>query len=268
MDRMRTLTAAATFLFCGALPPAVFPQNPAMPHDYPGVNVRIPGIFVTPVPNAPFSAKVDILSRQLMPDGSYDIKTATNHIARQSSGCIYNERRRLVSTALQGESPLLSALIYDPSTRLSISLDPFSRLARERVLRQPLVPPPNTPPPANSISSSKGILSGNSGSSSNINPSVKEEELGTQMLGTTTLRGIRKSRTIPADQSGAGKQIVIVDEYWYSPDLSLYLIIKHNDPRTGEQIVAVSGIDRHEPDPSLFAVPEKYKVVDETSPAE
>jgi hypothetical protein len=68
--------------------------------------------------------------------------------------------------------------------------------------------------------------------------------------------------------SGTGHDIVIVDEYWYSPDLSIYMIIKHNDPRTGEQIVAVSNVVRHEPDPSVFAVPPTYKVVDETPPAE
>jgi hypothetical protein len=97
---------------------------------------------------------------------------------------------------------------------------------------------------------------------------VKEEELGTQAIGTTSLRGIRKSRTVSADQSGTGKEIVVVDEYWYSPDLSLYLIIKHDDPRTGEQIVAMSEVDRKEPEPSLFAVPASYKIVDETPPAE
>lgn len=66
--------------------------------------------------------------------------------------------------------------------------------------------------------------------------------------------------------SGTGHDIVIVDEYWYSPDLSIYMIIKHNDPRTGEQLVAVSSVDRHEPDASVFAVPSNYKIVDETPP--
>ncbi len=66
--------------------------------------------------------------------------------------------------------------------------------------------------------------------------------------------------------SSTGHDVVIVDEYWYSPDLSIYMIIKHNDPRTGEQIVAVSGVDRHEPNASVFAIPSTYKIVDETPP--
>jgi hypothetical protein len=44
------------------------------------------------------------------------------------------------------------------------------------------------------------------------------------------------------------------------------MVIKHDDPRTGEQLVSVSDVDRHEPDASLFAVPSTYKVVDETPP--
>jgi hypothetical protein len=251
MRRSQLIPAACTLL-CLIVSPLCFAQNDEMPRDYRGVQIHIPGIFVTPVPNAPFTAKVDIISKEKLPDGTFNIKTTVNHIARESSGRIYNERRRLVPTAYKGEPALLSSHVYDPATRLNIFLDPFSHLARESVLPHPPAPPPNSVP-------------GRAPSPSN--PLFKEEELGTQYVGTVALRGIRKSRTVPADQSGTGQQIVIVDEYWYSPDLFIYMIIKHEDPRTGEQIVAVSEVDRHEPEASLFAVPAKYRVVDET-PAE
>ena len=220
-----------------------------MPRDYPGVRVRIPGIFVTPVSGAPFSATVDIVSQEKLPDGTTNTRTSTAHIARQSTGRIYNEARALVPPTYKGDPPLLSSLVYDPTTRLSIFLNPYTHLAHESVLQRPPAPPPNSVPPR----------------PGNVpNPFLKEEELGTQYVGTVLLRGIRKSRTVPADQSGTEQQIVIVDEYWYSSDLSIYMIIKHNDPRTGEQIVAVSNITRQEPDPAQFNVPAKYRVVDET----
>jgi hypothetical protein len=147
MHPFRQLTGAA--VFCTAFIPYALSQSDSMPRDYRGVEVHIPGIFVTPVANAPFSAKVDIVSKQLLPDGTYNIKTTTNRIARQSSGRIYNERRVLVSTSFHGEARLLSAHIYDPSSRLNIFLDPQTRLARETVLQQPPTPSPNsirTPP--------------------------------------------------------------------------------------------------------------------------
>jgi hypothetical protein len=222
-----------------------------MPRDYRGIQIVVPGIYVTPVPNAPFTAVVEILSHENLPDGSVNTHTTTAHIARSSSGRIYNERRQLVPTSFRGEPPLLSAHIYDPSSRLNVFYNPFERIARESVLPRPPTAPPNTVPsrtPAN-------------------NPYFKQEEIGTQPLGGLTLNGIRKSHTIPAAMSGTGKDIVIVDEYWYSPDLSVYMIIKHNDPRTGEQIVAVTDVDRHEPNASIFTIPPTYKIVDET-PAE
>jgi hypothetical protein len=227
-----------------------YAQNQQMPNDYRGVQTYIPGIYVTPIPNAPFSATVDIISHQKLPDGTTNIRTTVNHIARTSSGRIYNERRQLVSTAFKGEPILLSGHIYDPSSRLNIFVDPFTHLARETTLKRPPSAPANSTPsrtPAN-------------------NPLFKQEDIGTQPLGDLTLTGIRKSRTIPAATSGTGQDIVIVDEYWYSPDLSIYMIIKHDDPRTGEQIVAVSSVDRHEPEASRFIVPANYKIVDENPP--
>jgi hypothetical protein len=222
-------------------------QTQQMPRDYPGPQTYIPGIFVTPVPNAPFTAKVDIISHQILPDGTETIKTTVNHIARLSSGEIYNERRQFVPTTFKGEPILLSSHIYDPNTRLSTFLNPFTHLAHEMVLKQPPAAPAHSTPDR-----------------APTNPYLKEEQLGTQSIGTVQLQGIRKTRTIPANMSSTGKEIIITDEYWYSPDLSIYMIIKHNDPRTGEQIVAVSEVDRHEPQAALFAIPANYKVVDET----
>jgi hypothetical protein len=218
-----------------------------MPPDYGGVNVRIAGVFVTPVPNAPFSATVDIVSKQKLPDGSLNVRTTVAHIARDSAGRIYNERRALVSAAFRGEPTLLSAHIYDPTTHLNTFLDPFSHLARQSVFvqaRQTAAIDPTLGPHAG------GML-------------TKQEELGEQTIGNTLLRGIKKVWTVPATMSGTGAAVEIVDQYWYSPDLSVYLIVQHDDPRTGEQIVAVKDVNRAEPDTSVFAVPARYRIVDE-----
>jgi hypothetical protein len=240
------------FLICSVplLSAQMTQSSTPMSRDYRGVDVRIGGIFVTPVPNAPFSATVQIVSHDKLPDGSEHVVTTVNHIARASSGRIYNERRRLVLTSFQGDPPLLSAHIYDPSSRLSIFLDPQTRLARETVLPAPEAIPVTARPPAQRPTAS----------------GVVQTELGGQSLGGVELKGYRKVLTVPATSSGTGKEIEVVDEYWYSPELSIYLIIRHNDPRTGEQMVAVSKVERAEPSAELFAVPPNYKVVDETPP--
>ncbi len=66
--------------------------------------------------------------------------------------------------------------------------------------------------------------------------------------------------------SGTGQAVEIIDEYWYSPALSIYMTIRHNDPRTGEQLVVVTHIERAEPPAAELLVPPGFKVVDETPP--
>ena len=205
----------------------------------------VPGVFVTPVPNAPFTATVDILSHNKLPDGTDHIVTTKNHIARASSGRIYNERRQLVSSSFKGEPRLLSAHVYDPSSRLNIFWDPMTHIARETV--QPERPGAGqVPAPAKA--------------------GVQDQSLGTQNFQGLTLTGTRKIHVIPADRSGTGQEVSIFDDYWYSADLSIYVMLQHSDPRTGDQIVSVTGIQRTEPDAIVFAVPAEYKVVDETPP--
>ena len=64
-------------------------------------------------------------------------------------------------------------------------------------------------------------------------------------------------QTIPAQDNG--KQIVVTDEYWYSDDLRINLMIKHNDPRTGSATLTVTQVGRTEPDAALFEIPSNYK---------
>jgi hypothetical protein len=222
----------------------------AHPPDYRGVQTRIPGVFVTPVPGAPFSGTVEILSKEILPDGSTYTRHTMNHIARNSAGVIHNERRRLVSSSFQGEPRLTSIHIYDPRTRTNTFLDPETHIARQSILRESPHPPTNgTPPTAEQLQKSQYL---------------SVQDLGTATIAGIPLHGTRKMRVVPAQVSGTGKDVTITDDYWYSEELKVYLVLKHSDPRTGEQTVGITQIDRAEPDSSLFAIPSAYKVVDET----
>lgn len=221
-------------------------QTP-VPRDYRGVAVHIDGIFVTPVPNAPFSAMVQIVSHQAMPDGTEHVVTTVNHIARSASGRIRNERRQLVPAGFKGEPRLLEAHLFDPGTRNNIFFNPMTRVARETVL-----PAPPSAPRDQSRAATRTV------------PGETVTDLGTQRLDGVELQGTRKTRVVPAERSGTGKPVTVNDDYWYSAELSIYMIIKHDDPRTGEQLVAVSEVTRGEPAAEMMTVPADYKVVDET----
>src|SRR5580700_8787811 len=84
--------------------PLVFGQQTTAttPPPYRGVNVHIDGVFVTPVPNIPFSAVVELESSQVLPDGSTEQKKTFNNIARDASGRIYNERSSMTPASFYG----------------------------------------------------------------------------------------------------------------------------------------------------------------------
>jgi hypothetical protein len=84
--------------------------------------------------------------------------------------------------------------------------------------------------------------------------------LGTQVIQGVSAQGKRVTRVIPAGKEGNEKEIDIVTETWYSPDLQVVVMSKTSDPRFGESVYQLNAISRAEPDAALFAVPSDYTV--------
>jgi hypothetical protein len=92
---------------------------------------------------------------------------------------------------------------------------------------------------------------------------TRTEELGTQNIEGVDAEGKRTITTIPAGAIGNERPIEITYEKWYSRELQLVVMSKHNDPRFGEQTYRLTNIIRSEPDPSLFTLPNGYKMITE-----
>lgn len=97
----------------------------------------------------------------------------------------------------------------------------------------------------------------------NGNYETRSEELGTRDFEGVSAEGTRKITTIPAGAIGNERPIEITYERWYSKELGLVVYSKTSDPRFGEQTYRLTNIVRSEPDPSLFTVPQGYKVLAE-----
>jgi hypothetical protein len=93
-----------------------------------------------------------------------------------------------------------------------------------------------------------------------------KEELAPTMMEGLPVEGTRSTTTIPAGQVGNERDILVVDEVWYSPDLQMNLMTKHSDPRWGEMIYKLTNISRSEPDPVLFQVPAGYTITEGRPP--
>jgi hypothetical protein len=205
-------------------------------------------IFVTPIPNAPFSGIVQVQRSVVQPDGSVQDFKTTREIGRDSQGRIYNELRTLVPLSFVGTPQLLGVHLYDPQTRTSTRLDPNAHIFWTGTVNRP----PETVPPALLYASPTGT---------NLpqHQFVKQEDLGVHEIDGVSAHGVRVSQSIPAESSGTGKEILTTDEYWYSEDLRINLILRHSDPRTGSVTMSVTKIQRTDPDPSRFQIPEGYK---------
>ncbi len=100
---------------------------------------------------------------------------------------------------------------------------------------------------------------------SNSNWDKRTEELGVQNIEGVDAEGTRTITTIPAGAIGNERPIEITYEKWYSRELQLVVMSRHNDPRFGEQTYRLTNIIRSDPDPSLFTLPNGYKVITEPS---
>jgi len=205
-------------------------------------------IFVTPVPNAPFSGVVDVERSRIQRDGSIVNFKTIRDIGRDGRGRIHNESRALVSASSTEAPPLLRIHLYDPQTRISTYLNPPARIFWTETVSHP----PSTVPPAVRYGSPTG-------NGLPQNEFTKEEDLGIHELEGLPVHGIRESQIIPDEQSGTGKEIVVADEYWYSEDLRINLMIRHSDPRTGTVTMTVTQVTRTEPDSAFFEIPDGYK---------
>lgn len=95
---------------------------------------------------------------------------------------------------------------------------------------------------------------------------TKNESLGVQNVEGVEAEGTRSTTTIPVGAIGNEREIDIVYEKWYSKDLQMIVLSKHNDPRIGEQTYRLTNIRRDEPSSNLFSPPADYRIVETVPP--
>jgi hypothetical protein len=221
----------------------------AVASSVPGASAQDgPDIFVTPIPNSPFSAVVNVERSVVLSNGFVIEFKTIRDIARDTRGRIHNELRMQLAASSTETPKIVSIHLYDPQTRISTMINPAEKTFWTKTVNHP----PSTVPPAIRFASPAG-------EGLPENEFTKEEDLGVHDMEGVQARGIRQTQVIPAESSGTGKEIVITDEHWYSEDLRINLMIKHSDPRSETVALRVSQVTRTEPEPALFEVPQGYK---------
>jgi hypothetical protein len=194
------------------------------------------------VQGSPYSAEAVTQFTQTLSTGDHIQRTTTGSITRDSQGRTRTERSFGAIGALSaGPGAGRTVMIYDPVAGMSHVLDPARKTVR------------STPMPAARPTDAKARPERSLAS-------VKTDDLGTQLIQGVNAQGKRITRVIPAGKEGNEKEIDIVTETWYSPDLQVVVMSKTSDPRFGDSVYQLNAISRAEPDPALFAVPSDYAV--------
>ncbi len=199
------------------------------------------------VQGAPYSAQAVTRFTQGLANGDHIQRTTTASVARDSQGRTRMDRSietvGALAAARGGASRAI--VIHDPVAGLSYALNPANKTGRSMQLPQGR--------PA-------GSAEAHTRHSPSTNAAVKTEDLGTQVIEGVSAQGKRVTRVIAPGQEGNEKEIDIVTETWYSPDLQIVVESKTSDPRFGETTYQLSGLNRAEPDPALFTVPAGYSI--------
>jgi hypothetical protein len=215
----------------------------AGPGDFAFVRAEF-GVSNKVVQGAPYSAQAVTQFTQTLADGDHIQRSTTASIARDSQGRTRTDRSMATVGALSGAGGHDRAIvIHDPVAGMSYALDPASHTAR------------STPIPT--------ARTGEARAFEHTRPAralaaAKTEDLGTQVMQSLSAQGKRVTRVIPAGKEGNEKEIDVVTETWYSPDLQMVVMSKTSDPRFGESVYQLNSITRAEPDPALFTVPSDY----------
>jgi hypothetical protein len=214
------------------------------------------------VTGAPYSAQAVTQFNQTLADGNHIQKTTTASVARDSQGRTRSERSLAAIGALAGSGNASKAVfINDPVAGMGYMLD-----ANHKTVRQmPAMAGRHRAAPDQGAASGTFGQSQANGSARGFikqqsKADVKNDDLGTQVIEGLAVQGKRKTKTILAAQAASERDIEIITETWYSPDLQMVVMSKTSDPRFGDSVYKLTNISRAEPDPALFTVPSDYQV--------
>ena len=201
------------------------------------------------VKGQPYAADMVNESTQILGDGT--------RISSKISGSVYRDtdgRTRREEANAQGHK---SITIFDPVAAVSMSLNASSKTASKAAVHVPTAD--------HALAGHRGPGSGAPAGDHAVragrpNQNRVVEDLGNQAVEGVAAQGKRTTTTIAAGTMGNDRDIKIVDEVWFSPDLQVVVQSRHSDPRTGEVTYKLANIRRADQAHTLFEVPADYQV--------
>jgi hypothetical protein len=207
-----------------------------------GRRAALTSIFISPKPNAPFTTTLNTQWDRTQRDGAPVTLQNQRLIMRDSAGRIFQERVLLTPS---GREKVVNRFeISDPVTHQQYFCYPNQQVCELRDYATPEIA-------SATIDAAPGTAT----------PS-RREDLGKKIVSGVETVGTRETTVLDVDGGADGQSPTITNEFWYSPQLGMNLIVNRADPRSGNQYFEVHDLIQGEPDPSFFLVPAGYNVID------
>jgi hypothetical protein len=210
------------------------------------------------VKGAPFSAQVIFESTQTTASGL--------HISHKLTGALYRDGEGRTRQEMPRDGTAEIVLINDPVAGTASKLHMF----QHTVLKVSYGGAAQTNREREEKEIAEKMAQGAAARQSSPGTGVqrKSESLGTQSIEGVQAQGTRYTVTVPPGTEGNDQAFDIVSEKWYSSELKMVVMMKRSDPRTGDSVYRLTGINRGEPDHAVFEAPSDFTVREERQTSE
>jgi hypothetical protein len=205
-----------------------------------GTRETLQSITISAKPGAPFQATVVTSWKRRLEDGTET--TIYNHrtVARDSTGRVFQERRFFSPTGNTDLTRLSELDYYDPARKEMTVCEPMRKMCTVKAEVLPVDDPLPLPMTMTRPDGTK----------------ITREAIGDKTVENLQIKGAHEITVTPQ----LGESEPTVKELWYSPLLGLNVEVRRFAPRGGAQDIAMQSINRTEPNPQLFQVPEDYGI--------
>ncbi len=217
---------------------------------------------MTGIQGMPYIATKKMTTVQRLADGTMINRVTTMFDARDSQG------RTMHVDVLDGaQGHINHTVIIDPVARTTTSWFSSQKQATRLHFQDPRAPalPGSGSSVTAAITSSSGSTrtTGVVSTDPNQRPERRVEKLGVKTVAGVYAEGTRTTVIYPAGFMGNDRPITSTSEMWMAPDLKIIVLSTQEDPRSGTQTIELTNLDRSEPDPSVFQVPEGVTIKDQ-----
>jgi hypothetical protein len=206
-------------------------------------------LFISPKPNAPFTATAHTTSIRTLPDGSIVTAENSRMVTRDGEGRIFEQRVTFVPVPNDEKHAMRvhATDYYDPVEHTHYHCDANPKTCDLMDYYAP---------------ANEAAMLTPAGLQPDKTTLVTRENLGVDTFAGIEVQRSRETTTLYKQTVGNTNTILRTVDYWYSPALGVNVQVKRHDPRDGDQTLWLTDISLTASEPETYKAPTDYRVFD------